>query len=299
MASASVSGRPARQVLDLGGSTLCGGATASPFRTNVCCTLAARCMLRVLHQPCLVGCDGSERCQAKFSPGTTMNEKTSPVSTGNGKISFRPKRCFWKFTATASRASGSLDLGCGGGRTSPWLHALASRYLGVDYSAKMIEVCRARYPELAFRQGDARRSWSRWATLASILSCSLTMASTPCRTRSGSQILAEVRRVLRDDGWFAFSSHSIEFRNIVVAFDRSGPFTPRGTAAQSQVSAELSSGSSLSGADQRVCNLERSSRRYKVSKLLHIEKEPDRATPGQRLRRHRYLELGWTTRIGR
>ena len=51
-----------------------------------------------------------------------------------------------------------LDLGCGGGRTSPWLHALASRYLGVDYSAKMIEVCRGRYPELAFRQGNARES---------------------------------------------------------------------------------------------------------------------------------------------
>jgi ubiquinone/menaquinone biosynthesis C-methylase UbiE len=49
-----------------------------------------------------------------------------------------------------------LDLGCGGGRTSPWLHALASRYLGVDYSARMVEVCRARYPEFAFTQGNAR-----------------------------------------------------------------------------------------------------------------------------------------------
>ena len=62
------------------------------------------------------------------------------------------------------------------------------------------------------------------------------------------QILAEVWRVLRDDGWFVFSSHSIEFRNIVVAFDRSGAVHPAGTVAQSQVlSAELSSGSSLSG----------------------------------------------------
>ena len=42
------------------------------------------------------------------------------------------------------------------------------------------------------------------------------------------QVLAEVRRVLRDDGWFAFSSHSIEFRNIVVAFDRSAPLTLEG-----------------------------------------------------------------------
>jgi hypothetical protein len=39
------------------------------------------------------------------------------------------------------------------------------------------------------------------------------------------EILAAVRRVLRDDGWFAFSSHSIEFRNIVVALDLSAPLT--------------------------------------------------------------------------
>ena len=39
------------------------------------------------------------------------------------------------------------------------------------------------------------------------------------------EVLAAVRRVLRDDGWFAFSSHSIEFRNIVVALDLSAPLT--------------------------------------------------------------------------
>jgi ubiquinone/menaquinone biosynthesis C-methylase UbiE len=49
-----------------------------------------------------------------------------------------------------------LDLGCGGGRTSPWLHALASYYLGLDYSSKLIELCRVRYPEFAFKQGNAR-----------------------------------------------------------------------------------------------------------------------------------------------
>jgi SAM-dependent methyltransferase len=49
-----------------------------------------------------------------------------------------------------------LDLGCGGGRTSPWLHALASYYLGLDYSSKLIELCRVHQPEFAFKQGNAR-----------------------------------------------------------------------------------------------------------------------------------------------
>jgi ubiquinone/menaquinone biosynthesis C-methylase UbiE len=120
-----------------------------------------------------------------------------------------------------------LDLGCGGGRTSPWLHALASAYLGVDYSAKMIEVCRARYPELAFRQGDARNLELLGDASFDIVLFSYNGIDTMPHTQR-LQILAEVRRVLRDDGWFVFSSHSIEFRKIVVAFDRSGPITPAG-----------------------------------------------------------------------
>ena len=48
-----------------------------------------------------------------------------------------------------------LDLG-GGGRTSTWLHALASYNLGPDYSSKLIELCRVHRPEFAFEQGNAR-----------------------------------------------------------------------------------------------------------------------------------------------
>ena len=156
-----------------------------------------------------------------------MNEKTSPVSTGNGKISFQPKRCCWKLYRDRIEGQRVLDLGCGGGRTSPWLHALASRYLGVDYSAKMIEVCRARYPEFAFTQGNARDLAALGDASFDFVLFSYNGIDTMPHTQR-LEILAAVRRVLRDDGWFVFSSHSIEFRNIVVAFDRSGPITPAG-----------------------------------------------------------------------
>ena len=48
-----------------------------------------------------------------------------------------------------------LDLGCGAGRTTARLHALTPHYVGVDYSLKMIESCRQRYPAVDFVHGDA------------------------------------------------------------------------------------------------------------------------------------------------
>lgn len=120
-----------------------------------------------------------------------------------------------------------LDLGCGGGRTTPWLHALAAEYVGVDYSARMIDICRARYPGFAFVQGDATNLTSFGDASFDFVLFSYngidTMSHAPRL-----KVLAEVRRVLRDEGWFAFSSHNIDCRDIVVAFDRSAPITPEG-----------------------------------------------------------------------
>src|SRR3954451_5780804 len=50
-----------------------------------------------------------------------------------------------------------LDLGVGGGRTTPYLSKIASRYVGVDYSEAMIQQCRSRFPQIDFRTGDAVR----------------------------------------------------------------------------------------------------------------------------------------------
>lgn len=120
-----------------------------------------------------------------------------------------------------------LDLGCGGGRTSPWLHALAAEYIGLDYSAKMIRTCRARYPDITFTQGDATNLASFGDARFDFVLFSYNGIDTMSHERR-LEVLAEVHRVLRDDGLFAFSSHSIDFRNIVTAFDRSAPLTPAG-----------------------------------------------------------------------
>lgn len=48
-----------------------------------------------------------------------------------------------------------LDVGVGGGRTTPSLSSGARSYLGIDYSPEMIELCRSRFPSLRFKVADA------------------------------------------------------------------------------------------------------------------------------------------------
>jgi ubiquinone/menaquinone biosynthesis C-methylase UbiE len=48
-----------------------------------------------------------------------------------------------------------LDLGVGGGRTTPYLSRDASRYVGVDYASEMIRACRRKHPALEFVEAEA------------------------------------------------------------------------------------------------------------------------------------------------
>ena len=48
-----------------------------------------------------------------------------------------------------------LDIGVGGGRTTPYLSSLASRYVGIDYAEEMIRACRKKFPGLDFRTVQA------------------------------------------------------------------------------------------------------------------------------------------------
>src|SRR5437016_793364 len=48
-----------------------------------------------------------------------------------------------------------LDVGVGGGRTTPYLASLASHYVGIDYAEEMVQVCRKKFPSLTFKVLDA------------------------------------------------------------------------------------------------------------------------------------------------
>jgi len=62
------------------------------------------------------------------------------------------------FALVADRSRGLpvLDLGVGGGRTTSLLRLMSSRYVGIDYTPELVELCRRRHPDADVRLGDAR-----------------------------------------------------------------------------------------------------------------------------------------------
>ena len=103
-----------------------------------------------------------------------------------------------------------LDLGVGGGRTVGPLSKIASCYIGLDYSEGMVEVCRARYPQLEFHHGDAT-DLSRFEDKhfdAVVFSAN---GVDYIRTDEGrAKCLREIARVLKPGGVFVVSSHNAQ-----------------------------------------------------------------------------------------
>lgn len=102
-----------------------------------------------------------------------------------------------------------LDLGVGGGRTTRSLAPLAASYIGLDYSRRMIEACRARFPQWRFQVADARDlSCFASDTFDFVLFSynGLDYVDHAGRMR----VLHEISRVLKPGGVLAFSSHNLE-----------------------------------------------------------------------------------------
>jgi SAM-dependent methyltransferase len=101
-----------------------------------------------------------------------------------------------------------LDLGVGAGRTAPYLAGIAAEYVGIDFSRRMVEACRARFPEWRFQQGDARDlSAFRDGSLDFVL---FSFNGIDCVDHADRlRIIREVARVLRTGGVFVFSSHNL------------------------------------------------------------------------------------------
>lgn len=100
-----------------------------------------------------------------------------------------------------------LDIGIGAGRTVGPLSELGKSYVGVDYSQVMVDLARQQHPEQDLRCIDAR-DLSDFADNSFDLVW-FSFNGIDCVSHDDRlRVLAEVRRVLADDGLFVFSSHN-------------------------------------------------------------------------------------------
>ncbi len=109
-----------------------------------------------------------------------------------------------------------LDLGVGGGRTSRHLAGRVREYVGVDYSPAMIQACEEHVsPRLSgpasFRVADARDLREFESGSFDFVLFSFQGLDSIADHTERLQALREIRRVLREEGWLAFSSDNLAF----------------------------------------------------------------------------------------
>ena len=101
-----------------------------------------------------------------------------------------------------------LDLGVGGGRTTPFLSSLGGRYVGADYSQAMVMVCRSKWPQLDFRWCDATEMGEFSQNEFDAVIFSFNGIDSIGTVEARQRCFSEVARVLRPRGLFVFSSHN-------------------------------------------------------------------------------------------
>lgn len=103
-----------------------------------------------------------------------------------------------------------LDIGVGGGRTTEFLCALTTDYLGIDYLGELVAAARRRFPRVRFEQMDARDL----SPLGSESFAAVTFSFNGIDGMSHAdraRAFSEIHRVLRPGGWFAYSTMNLAY----------------------------------------------------------------------------------------
>lgn len=104
--------------------------------------------------------------------------------------------------------SAILDLGVGGGRTSSYLAERASRYVGVDYAAPMVQACQARFPGLRFVVADAADLSAFPDASFDTVVFAFNGIDYVIPDQSRRSCFEHIRRILKTGGVLIFSSHN-------------------------------------------------------------------------------------------
>lgn len=117
------------------------------------------------------------------------------------------ERAAFDWVAERVRGQPLLDVGVGAGRTVPLMQAMSSDYTAVDYTEKLVGLCRERYPTLDVRWMDARDMSALPSNHYAFVQFSwngIDCVDHEDRIR----ILEEMKRVTRPGGLILYSSHN-------------------------------------------------------------------------------------------
>ncbi|MDQ0143537.1 class I SAM-dependent methyltransferase [Cupriavidus necator] len=112
------------------------------------------------------------------------------------------------YVAQDARDTPVLDVGVGGGRTVAMLRALSHDYLAIDYTARLVQVCRRNHPGVAVRLMDARDLSALADNSFGLVVFSFNGIDAVDYAGRGA-ILREFARVLRPGGLLLFSTHNL------------------------------------------------------------------------------------------
>lgn len=113
----------------------------------------------------------------------------------------------WLFSSYVPHDARVLDLGVGTGRTTPWLAAIASSYLGIDIAPLMVERARQVNPTERFIVGDATDLSMLDDASFDVVVFSYNGLDYVVPGDDRDRCLREIARVLAPGGTFIFSSH--------------------------------------------------------------------------------------------
>lgn len=121
----------------------------------------------------------------------------------------------WLFARHVRPGLAILDIGVGGGRTTPYLARDARRYVGADYSQPMVETCRARFPALEFYHCDATDMTQFADGEFEVVVFSFNGIDVIGSDEARRCCFQETARVLQPGGTFIFSSHNARVLGVL------------------------------------------------------------------------------------
>lgn len=150
----------------------------------------------------------------KYSKNFEENDSFWESPEAVAEYSVEPALMHGEKTIFQSQTFGSLnnkrvlDIGCGGGRTTYFLHQAGANVIGIDISPGLVDFASKRFPDIEFRLGDATTLDFDDNTFDVVL---FSFNSLDCIYPKELRIKAlnEINRVLRPEGNFIFSHHNL------------------------------------------------------------------------------------------